>query len=71
VTTEERRCATTGMRKCECGNVARAGETQCGRCARTARAEQDLLGLIDDLNPHSHDFGDDLRTILRQLAERN
>ncbi len=32
--TEERRAATHAMTKCECGNVAGLGETQCGACRR-------------------------------------
>jgi hypothetical protein len=38
-TTAQRRADTAQMTKCECGNVARHGETKCGACL--AQAEED------------------------------
>ncbi len=55
LTKESRQRATAAMTKCDCGNVARLGETQCGRC-ETMDDERDdtLLALhmcstVDDL----------------------
>jgi hypothetical protein len=64
---EARRRATAAMAKCACGNVARHGTTQCGRCAGEQDQRQSLLTLIDGLDPGAEDFGPDLRYLLRVL----
>jgi hypothetical protein len=76
----ERRKATAAMTKCACGNVARFGETQCGRCA--AAAADTALDIakrvqhfhylrrrIGDLIPTDPDFGTDLRAVLFDIVD--
>lgn len=40
---KRRRAETAAMTKCKCGNVARLGETRCGRCQeREDRKREEL-----------------------------
>ena len=74
---EARRRATAAMTRCPCGNVARFGETQCGRCAEESLIAEieaeDNRRIIDEifaLDPRSEDFADDLRNVLHTLLAR-
>ncbi len=48
LTKESRQRATAAMTKCDCGNVARLGQTQCGRCEdETDEANSIMLDLYN------------------------
>jgi hypothetical protein len=50
---KRRRQETARMTKCPCGNVARRGETRCGRCiADEQEADNDPRAIIRDLLEH-------------------
>ena len=73
---EARRRATATMTKCACGNVARHGTAQCGRCAEATaehlseqRRRWELRKAVNDLDPDAPDFALDLRSILGLILD--
>lgn len=47
LTKEDRQRATATMTKCDCGNVARLGQIQCGRCETKDNDAVELENQLD------------------------
>jgi hypothetical protein len=67
LTQKERRRATAAMTKCPCGNVARLGQTQCGRCEeQSTRAAPLPAGDDGELVGWLRKFGPTAKTTTEQ-----